>query len=197
MQAVSGKTAVALLKELEQYEAECDAKVAEGKMTEEKASKRKGIAEKVCTAQCAALEAEAKGANKAARSKAPKLEGMEVVDQEGQQAAKAWGPFKESAIAAYTTAAIARHAVKLFDIYTATDPPDKHTARSKPMGAGVPSRGVLHWEWESGNCLMMKQVTASADADEEGQTAVTEYQIFCKVRIACITHVSGAYLMYP
>ena len=73
MQAVSGKTAVALLKELEQYEAECDAKVAEGKMTEEKASKRKGIAEKVCTAQCAALEAEAKGANKAARSKAPKL----------------------------------------------------------------------------------------------------------------------------
>ena len=197
MQAVSGKTAVALLKELEQYEAECDAKVAEGKMTEEKASKRKGIAEKVCTAQCAALEAEAKGANKAARSKAPKLEGMEVVDQEGQQAAKAWGPFKESAIAAYTTAAIARHAVKLFDIYTATDPPDKHTARSKPMGAGVPSRGVLHWEWESGNCLMMKQVTASADADEEGQTAVTEYQIFCKVRIACIAHVSGAYLMYP
>lgn len=134
MQAVSGKTAVALLKELEQYEAECDAKVAEGKMTEEKASKRKGIAEKVCTAQCAALEAEAKGANKAARSKAPKLEGMEVVDQEGQQAAKPWGPFKESAIAAYTTAAIARHAVKLFDIYTATDPPDKHTARSKPMG---------------------------------------------------------------
>lgn len=197
MQAVSGKTAVALLKELEQYEAECDAKVAEGKMTEEKASKRKGIAEKVCTAQCAALEAEAKGANKAARSKAPKLEGMEVVDQEGQQAAKPWGPFKESAIAAYTTAAIARHAVKLFDIYTATDPPDKHTARSKPMGAGVPSRGVLHWEWESGNCLMMKQVTASADADEEGQTAVTEYQIFCKVRIACIAHVSGAYLMYP
>ena len=197
MQAVSGKTAVALLKELEQYEAECDAKVAEGKMTEEKASKRKGIAEKVCTAQCAALEAEAKGANKAARSKAPKLEGMEVVDQEGQQAAKAWGPFKESAIAAYTTAAIARHAVKLFDIYEATDPPDKHTARSKPMGAGVPSRGVLHWEWESGNCLMMKQVTASADADEEGQTAVTEYQIFCKVRIACIAHVSSAYLMYP
>ena len=197
MQAVSGKTAVALLKELEQYEAECDAKVAEGKMTEEKASKRKGIAEKVCTAQCAALEAEAKGANKAARSKAPKLEGMEVMDQEGQQAAKPWGPFKESAIAAYTTAAIARHAVKLFDIYTATDPPDKHTARSKPMGAGVPSRGVLHWEWESGNCLMMKQVTASADADEEGQTAVTEYQIFCKVRIACIAHVSGAYLMYP
>ena len=188
---------MALLKELEQYEAECDAKVAEGKMTEEKASKRKGIAEKVCTAQCAALEAEAKGANKAARSKAPKLEGMEVVDQEGQQAAKPWGPFKESAIAAYTTAAIARHAVKLFDIYTATDPPDKHTARSKPMGAGVPSRGVLHWEWESGNCLMMKQVTASADADEEGQTAVTEYQIFCKVRIACIAHVSGAYLMYP
>ena len=197
MQAVSGKTAVALLKELEQYEAECDAKVAEGKMTEEKASKRKGIAEKVCTAQCAALEAEAKGANKAARSKAPTLEGMEVVDQEGQQAAKPWGPFEESAIAAYTTAAIARHAVKLFDIYTATDPPDKHTARSKPMGAGVPSRGVLHWEWESGNCLMMKQVTASADADEEGQTAVTEYQIFCKVRIACIAHVSGAYLMYP
>ena len=46
MQAVSGKTAVALLKELEQYEAECDAKVAEGKMTEEKASKRKGIAER-------------------------------------------------------------------------------------------------------------------------------------------------------
>ena len=124
-------------------------------------------------------------------------EGMEVVDQEGQQAAKPWGPFEESAIAAYTTAAIARHAVKLFDIYTATDPPDKHTARSKPMGAGVPQRGVLHWEWESGNCLMMKQVTASADADEEGQTAVTEYQIFCKVRIACIAHVSGAYLMYP
>ena len=44
---------------------------------------------------------------------------------------------------------------------------------------------------------MMKQVTASADADEEGQTAVTEYQIFCKARIACIAHVSGAYLMYP
>ena len=127
------------------------------------------------------------------------------MDPESKESAKPWGPFKEGAVAAYSTANIARNAIKLFDIYEATDPPDKHTVRSKPMGAGVPGRGVLHWEWESGKCIMMKHVIHTPDADEEtaGQSVVTEYQIFYKVRIACIAHVSCTYhvrihtLMYP
>ena len=194
MQAAQGKTAVTLLMELETYEAECDAKVAAGTMTEDKANKRKAIAEKVCTAQCAALEAEAKAANKTARYKAPQ-QTTEPLDSDTKEGAKAWGPFKEGACAAYSTASIARHAVKLFDVYEATDPPDKHTARSKPMGAGVPGRGVLHWEWESGKCIMMKQVIHTPDSEEAdaGNVVVTEYQIFAKVRIACIARVSRAY----